>query len=147
MCSMKGLQSENFQEPQSQEAKFTAGCQNWPLYHSAAIQWLSLVLITTVLIKAMNGLHENFSQNCSSFQILSSRKLEAALRSNSLKESNKNLSCVWILFHLLAYLSLIDRNFVGGNRPERSSMGFRRREKKKRKESRQHLPQPHYNSH
>lgn len=150
MCSVKGLQSQSFQEPQSQGATFTTGCQNWPLYHSAATQCLSLIHSTIVLIKVMNGSHKNFNQNYNSFQIFSSRKLEADLRSNGLKEINKK-TCICLEPFPPAGLSLPHPQELGGwqtpkTADHREAPWASKERGKIRKENRQHLPQPYYNS-
>lgn len=105
MCSAKEVQSGNFQEHQPREAHFALGCQNRPWFHSAATHWLSLVLITTVLIKAVDGFCEHFSQKSSSFWSLSSGKLEAAFTSE-LKRKQQEISIQRRLLCLLAFPSL-----------------------------------------
>lgn len=148
MCSAKEVQSGNFQEHQPREARFALGCQNRPWFHSAATHWLSLVLITTVLIKAVDGFCEHFGQKSSSFWSLSSGKLEAALTSE-LKRKQQETSIQRRLLCLLAFPSH-HRDLVGtsteDNRPQGSSMGFRRRERRKRKKPGSLYPQPYYNS-
>lgn len=95
MRSAKGLSSGNFEEHQPRGAHFALGCQNPPWFHWAATHWLSLALITTVLIRAVDGFHEQiFSQNSRSFWSLSLGKLEAALTSQLKRKQEETSNLV-----------------------------------------------------
>lgn len=99
---------------------------------------------TIVLIKVTNGSHKNFSQNYNSFQILSSRKLEADLRSNGLKESNKK-PCICLEPFPHAGLTFPHpQELRGWQTPKtadhREAPWASKERRKIRKENRQHLP-------